>query len=121
MTVFQKYKKSIVTASSIITAVFALLGGLWAFEAHYATNNKVDTEIERVEIQVAGALQNYQIKSDYKFYQFMYDKLTQDMYNIKRELRRDPDNQELRQDYIDIKNERDNIKRKMDLMMEKIQ
>ena len=51
----------------------------------------------------------------------MYDKLTQDMYNIRRELRRDPENQELRQDYIDIKSERDRVKIKMDSMMEKIQ
>ena len=121
MNTFQKYKKAIVTASSIITAVFALLGGLWAFENHYATNQKVNTEIERVEIEVAGAIQSQQIKTDYKFYQFMYDKLTQDMYNIRRELRRDPENQELRQDYIDIKSERDRVKIKMDSMMEKIQ
>lgn len=118
---FQKYKKAIVTASSIILTIFALLGGLWAFENHYATNQKVNTEIERVEFEVAGAIQNQQIKNDYKFYQFQYDKLTNDMFEVKRMLRRDPTDQELRQDYIDIKAQRDAVKRKMELLMEKIQ
>ncbi len=82
---FQKYKKAIVTASSIILAIFALLGGLWKFNAHYATNNKVNFEIERVEFEVAGAIQNQSIKSSYQFLQFQYDKLTIDLMNIKRE------------------------------------
>ena len=114
-------KKIIIAAASIITAIFTILGGLWAFENHYATNKKVDTEIERVEIQVAGALQNQQIQNNYKFYQFMYDKLTQDMFEIKRQLRRFPEDQELRQDYQDVKRERSNLKGKMDSLMEKVQ
>ncbi len=80
---FQKYKKSIVTASSIILAVFALLGGLWKFNDHYATNIKVNHEIERVEFEVAGAIQNQSVKSTYQFLQFQYDMLTPDMMNIK--------------------------------------
>jgi hypothetical protein len=114
-------KKIIIAAASIITAIFTILGGLWAFENHYATNKKVDTEIERVEIQVAGAIQNQQIQNNYKFYQFMYDKLTQDMFEIRRQLRRFPEDRELRQDYQDVKRERSDVKRKMDLLMEKIQ
>jgi len=121
MTTFQKYKKTIISAASIITAIFTILGGLWAFENHYATNKKVDIEIERVEIQVAGALQNQQIQNNYKFYQFMYNKLTQDMYDIRRQLRRFPEDQVLRQDYLDVKQERDKVKREMDQLMEKIQ
>lgn len=121
MTTFQKYKKSIVTASSVIIAIFSLLGGLWAFENHYATNKTVTTEIKRVEFEVAGAIQTQSIKSSYQFLQFQYDKLTQDMMNIKRELRRNPDNQDAREDYQDVKQERLRIKQKMDQLMEKIQ
>jgi len=121
MNTFQKYKKSIVTASSVITAIFAIMGGLWAFENHYATNKKVNTEIKRVEFEVAGAIQNQSIKSSYRFLQFQYDKLTQDMMNIKRELRRDPTNQDLREEYQDVKLERQKVKRKMESLMEKIQ
>ena len=50
----------------------------------------------------------------------MYDKLTQDMYEIKRQLRRNPTDQDLRQDYINISNERQQVKNKMDSLMEKI-
>jgi len=118
---FQKYKKAILTASSIILTIFSLLGGLWAFNNHYATNTKVTTEIERVEFEVAGAIQNQSIKSSYQFLQFQYDKLTQDMMNIRRELRRDPTDQILREEYQDIKLERDRVKQKMEGLMEKIQ
>ena len=127
MNTFQKYKKLIVTASSIITAIFAILGGLWAFDAHYATSMEVaELEVQVVEslkqynVQQQQAQTIYQMKTDYKFYQFMYDKLTQDMYEIKRQLRRNPTDQDLRQDYINISNERQQVKNKMDSLMEKI-
>ena len=121
MNTFQKYKKAIVTASTIIIAIFSLLGGLWAFEKHYATNRTVETEIERVEFEVAGAIQTQSIKSSYQFLQFQYDKLTQDMMYIRRQLRRDPTDQILREEYQDVKLERQKVKLKMEQLMEKIQ
>jgi hypothetical protein len=123
----QKYKKIIISAASVIAAVFGLLGGMWAFDSHYAKS----IEVAELEVQVVESLKQYnvqqqqaqtiyQMKTDYKFYQFMYDKLTHDMYEIKRQLRRDPTDQDLRQDYINISNERQQVKNKMDSLMEKI-
>ncbi|GAG86891.1 unnamed protein product, partial [marine sediment metagenome] len=56
--VFNNSYKKFTAIIGAILAILSLLGGLWAFERHYATNEKVDGEIERVEIQVAGAIQN---------------------------------------------------------------
>lgn len=123
----QKYKKIIISAASVIAAVFGLLGGMWAFDGHYAKS----IEVAELEVQVVESLKQYnvqqqqsqgvyQMKTDYKFYQFMYDKLTQDMYDIKRQLRRNPSDQDLRQDYIDVSNERQRVKNKMESLMEKI-
>lgn len=124
----QKYKKIIISAASIITAMFALMGGLWAFDTHYAKSIEVaELEVQVVEslkqynIQQQQAQTVYQMKTDYKFYQFIYNKLTQDMYEIKRQLRRSPTDQDLRQDYVDVSNERQRVKNKMESLMEKIQ
>jgi len=127
MTTFQKYKKIIISAVSIITAIFAILGGLWKFDVHYATS----MEVAELEVQVVESLRQYntqqqqvqttyQLKTDYKFYQFMYDKYTGDMLEIRRLLRRNPTDQDLRQDYVSISAQRDRVKQKMELIMEKI-
>jgi hypothetical protein len=108
--------KNLKTILAVLVTLMTLIGGIWAFGNTFATNSRVDKDL----IEVAGAIQNQQIKSDYKFYQFMYDKLTQDMNEIKRQLRRTPDDQELRQDYQDIKEERNKIKEKMELMIKEI-
>ena len=114
------FTKKFMTTIGVITAILSLIGGIWAFESHYATNEHVDKEIERVEIQVAGALQNSQIKSDFRFYQFQYDKLTQEMTTIRRQLRANPDDTFLKQDYDEVVQQRKEIKRKMDELMRKI-
>jgi len=133
-----KLKTGLAIAVSIITVV----GAVWLVGNTFATNERVDkedikiiksvdTKMDNIEIVVAGALQrqqvqsekrhqNQEIKSDYRFYQFMHDKLVQEKMEIRRQLRRDPNNQGLRQDYIELEEERKRIKQKMDELMEKI-
>jgi len=115
----------------IVVGLITIVGAVWIVGSTFATNDRVDkvevvtekninTKIEAFEVEVAGALQNQQIKSDYQFYQFLYDRLTQEMLEIKRQLRRDPNDQLLRQDYVDKKEERDKLKEKMDKLMDKV-
>ena len=47
------FTKKIMTIIGSILAVISLIGGLWAFEEHYATNKTLDSKIEGVEFQVA--------------------------------------------------------------------
>jgi len=119
------------TSIAIAVGVITIIGSVWVFANTFATNVRVDKEdkeiVEIVEVKfknyeeiVAGAIQRQGIKSDYKFYQFQYDKLFQDKMEVKRQLRRDPTNQELRQDYIEIEEERKRIKEKMDELMKQI-
>ena len=103
-----------------ILAVLSLIGGIWAVEEHYATNKGVDDKIEHVEFQVAGAIQNIQIKTDYKFYQFMYDKLTNDMFLLRKQMRDNPNDNMIKQDYKDVCDQRKDIKIKLEQLMRKI-
>lgn len=119
------------TIIACIVGAITIVGAVWVFATTFATNDRVDkedikivrsvdTKMKSMEDVVAGALQRQEVKSDYKFYQFMHDKLVQEKMGIKRQLRRDPTNQELRQDYIEVEEERRRIKEKMDELMNKI-
>lgn len=108
------------TTLGVIAAVLSLIGGLWAFESHYATNERVNGEIERVEIEVAGAIQSIQIKNDYKFYVFMYDKFTSDITSLRRRMRVNPSDRDLQREYDEVVKERKEVKKKMDELLRKI-
>lgn len=119
-------KKVIVTLGAVAT-VLTIVGGIWAFEAHYATNHRVDgvvkvaaKDVEDLEIQVASALQNQQLKSDIKFYQFMDDKLREDQYMIRKELEKNPTDPMLQRDYDEIQERREKLQREIDSSMQKI-
>ncbi len=121
------FTKKVLAIMSAIAVVFTLVAGIWGFEAHYATKlevNKVEITSEKndqkLEIQVAGALQNQQYKSDARYWQFMYDKLTADMFDLKRQMRRYPEDVVLQQDYRDLLERRKDVKRKLNESMEKI-
>ena len=121
-------KKTIFSVLGALAAGFAVLGGLWAFEDRYAKS----AEIVELEVQVVQSLQEYniqqqkainviQLKQDYRFYQFLYDKLGNDLLEIRRLLRRNPEDQILRQDYVEVREERVKIKEKMDEILRKIE
>ena len=121
-------KKTIISAASIIIAIFTILGGMWAFDSHYAKS----AEIEELEVQVVQSLrqyneqqihvqQIYQYKNEYRFYQFIYDKLGRDLLEIRRQIRRYPEDEILRQDYVEVREERVKIKEKMDEIFRKIE
>ena len=114
------FTKKVMTMIGAILAVLSLIGGIWAIEEHYATNKGVDDKIEHVEFQVAGAIQNIQTKTDYKFYQFMYDKLTQDMFFLRKQMRDNPSDSILKQDYKDVCDQRKEIKIKLEDLLKKI-
>ena len=120
-------KKTIYGGLTVVVTIFAILGGMWGFEDRYAKS----VEVAELEVQVVQSLkqynqqqtkaqQTYEYKNEYKFYQFLYDKLGRDLLEIRRQLRRDPTDQFLKQDYVDIQNQRNGIKVKMNELMQKI-
>jgi len=57
------FTKKFITYIGVITAILSLIGGIWAFDSHYATNDKVveveiraKENVDDLEIQIAGAL-----------------------------------------------------------------
>jgi hypothetical protein len=121
------FTKKVIAILSAITVVFSIVGGIWGFESHYATKVEVskvekisDKNVQRLEIQVAGALQNQQYKSDARYWQFLYDKLTADIFELKRQMRRYPEDIVLQQDYRDLLERRKEVQKKLNESMEKI-
>ncbi len=115
------------TIIAIITGILVIIGAVWGFGFTFATNERVDKveisskeDVVDLEVQIAGALQNQQSKSDVRYWQFMYDKLTNDVYEMKRQMRRYPDDQVLKQDYRDLLDTRKNVKTKLHESMQKI-
>lgn len=89
------FTKKVVLGLSVIATLFAIIGGIWGFETHYATNKRVDKveiaqaqEVKEVEIQLAGALENTQHKLDARYWQFMYEVFSKEALEIKRQMRR---------------------------------
>jgi hypothetical protein len=132
------FTNNLKTWIGIATGLITIIAAVWVVGSTFATNNRVDKvevvterniniKIEKLGVEVAGALQiqnkaiqTQQLKNNYNFYQFQHDKLVQEKMEIKRQLRRDPNDQGLRQDYIELEEERKRIKQKMDKLMEKI-
>lgn len=116
------------TYIGVITAILSLIGGIWAFESHYATSAEVaevkieaKEDVKDLEIQIAGALQNQQMKSNVQFYQMTYDSLTRKLNELRRQMRKYPEDQDLKQDYQELYEERRRIKNKLDESLRKIQ
>ena len=122
------FTKKFMTYIGVITAILSLIGGIWAFESHYATSAEVaeveiraKENVEELEIQIAGALQNQQMKSNVQFYQMTYDSLTRKLNELRRQMRKYPNDQDLKQDYQELYEERKRIKNKLDESLRKIQ
>ena len=100
----------------IITTLLTMIGSIWAFESHYATNKTV----EKLEIQIAGALENQQLKGDVRYFQFMMDKIMSDIFILKRQIEKYPEDQMLKQDYQDLLDRRKEIKIKLEQALRNI-
>ena len=110
------FTKKLMTTIGVIVAILSLVGGIWAFESHYATKDNVND----LEIHIAGALHNQQIKSDVQFYQVTQENLTRRLNDLRREMRRYPNDQDLKQDYTEILEERKRVKDKLEESIRKI-
>jgi hypothetical protein len=121
------FTKKVITTISAVAAVFTLVGAIWGFEAHYATNKRVDgveivhaDDIAGLEIKLAGALENTQYKSDVRFFQFMYNKLGEDLIELRRQMRRYPEDELLKEDYRVVQQKRLDIEKQLDEALKKI-
>lgn len=121
------FTKKVIIVLSAVATVFTIVAGIWGFEAHYASNKRVDkveivhaNDIKGMEVQLAGALENTQHKMNAKHFQFMYDTLTNSMFELKRQMRRYPEDEILKEDYEELVDRRKEIKKKLNEALEKI-
>jgi len=121
------FTKKVVATMSAVAAVFTLVAGIWAFEKHYATNDRVDEvfmstkeNVKDLELQIAGAFERQQLKSDVRYWQFEYDKILNDIYDLKRQMRRYPEDEVLKQDLMDLLGRKKTVKEKLEKALEKI-
>lgn len=121
------FTKKVVATISAVAAVFTLVAGIWAFETHYATNDRVDEvfmstkeNVKDLELQIAGAFERQQLKSDVRYWQFEYDKILNDIYDLKRQMRRYPEDEVLKQDLMDLLGRKKTVKEKLEKALEKI-
>lgn len=121
------FTKKVVATISAVAAVFTLVAGIWAFETHYATNDRVDEvfisakeNVKNLELQIAGAFERQQLKSDVRYWQFEYDKILNDIYDLKRQMRRYPEDEILKQDLMDLLGRKKTVKEKLEKALEKI-
>lgn len=121
------FTKKVITTLAAVATVLTIIGGIWGFEAHYATNNRLNSvamaaekDVSQLEVQLAGALQNQQFKSDAKYWQFMYERLLKDVTELKRQMKRYPEDNILKEDYRALLDRIKEARKKLDESMEKI-
>ena len=122
------FTKKLMTYIGVITAILSLIGGIWAFDAHYATSEEVaevkieaKEDVKDLEIEIAGAFQNQQQKSNVSFWQFQLEILENDLKELRRQMRRYPEDDSLKEDYRHTLERKRQVQKKMDEAMQRIQ
>ena len=105
---------------SAIVLIFSFFGGVWAFDDRYCTNKALASTLEKFQEQTQQTIKQFQLKVQLQFYQMMYDSLTKEMFTYKRMIREDPNDQDIKEEYDRIIDERKEIKTKIQKLMEQI-
>lgn len=115
------------TILGVITAILSLIGGIWAFDSHYAKSEEVaDLKIEAeenvndLEIQIAGVLQNQQSKGEVRFWNLQLQIIDNELKELRRQMRRYPEDQGLKEDYRDALERKRQVQKKIEESMSKI-
>lgn len=121
------FTKKVIVSLSVVATLLTIVGGIWAFEAHYATNHRVDgvvlntvKKFDGFEEDIASALENLQHKSDVRFFQLTLDRINDRIYELRKEIKRNPSDDLLKQDYEDLIRRRKEVQDKIDSSMRKI-
>ena len=121
------FTKKVIVVLSAVATVFTIVAGIWAFEAHYATNTRVDKvetvhkeNLFKLEETIAGALENQQYKSDARFFQFELEKVQRDIADLRRKMQQNPNDRLLEQDYEELIQRKRLLKQKLDEALQSI-
>lgn len=96
-------------ASSIIIGL-SLITGILAFDSRYATSK----DMEKMEQKVVKTLEQFQTNMERKTLEQRYITLTDQMYQYKILIKKNPKDDELKEDYQKIEQERIDVKKKLE-------
>ena len=96
-------------ASSIIVGT-SLVTGILAFDSRYATSK----DVEKMEQKVVKTLEQFQTNMERKTLEQRYITLTDQMYQYKILIKKNPKDDELKEDYQKIEQERIEVKKKLE-------
>lgn len=113
-------KKTIGSGLALIITLATIIGFAFAIDSRYAKEIVVVETLQQFQMQQQATIDRYQIKSDYKFYKFMYDDLTKEMYFYRKLIREHPNDQEIKLEHDQVVKKRDDTKEKMDKLMEQL-
>lgn len=127
MKVAEYFKNKVVAGLSVIVTLFAIVAGIWSIDDHYATNKRVNLievayaeDMKKIGEQLSKTLENTQHKLDARYFQFLHDKYTSDAMNMRREMRRYPEDEFLQEDYKDLIDKKKDVKIKLEKSLERI-
>lgn len=101
-------------ASAILITIFSLGGGVIAMEDRYVSEKEAAQSLTMFNQKM---VQDFQMM-DVKILNLQYTGLTDQYYRLKSMLRQDPNNIELQEDFERVKNEREDVRVKIDKIME---
>jgi hypothetical protein len=101
--------KKIQIGIGILTLVGIIWGGIWAFTEKIATAD----DLKRLEQKTVTTFKTLQDNMDTKFYQQQLTILQDRKYRIKDEMRKNPNDESLKQDYDCVNKDISNIEAKL--------
>ena len=115
---FKYIKDNVWKTITTIVVIFSLIGGVWAFDDRYVSKEAVEEKLEQQEKIVIATLQKFKQQIDYRWYQNLYNDLTVQMMQYKNLLRKNPNDELLKQEYKDIVDKRKKVKEILDKLLE---
>lgn len=119
------FTRKIIVSLSVIATVLTLVGGIWGFEEHYATNKRVDDVVVNfqqengdLEIKLADVLESQQKKADLRYFRFLENEMDDEIYKLKRKIEQNPTDELLKKDYEHILNRREVIRQNIEKILE---
>jgi hypothetical protein len=113
-------KRIIGSGLAMIVTLATIIGIAFAVDTRYAKEITVVETLQQFQMQQQATIDRYQLKNDYKFYKFMYDDLTKEMYFYRKLMREHPNDAEIKLEHDQVVEKRKQTGDKMNAIMEQL-
>lgn len=98
---------------SIAGGILAILFGIYKIDDRYAKCDAVEKQLIAQEQKVAGALDKFQDKLDYKFQRDRLDTIKDQTRQLKMLQKKSPNDEDLKEQTDELDKERSNVEQKL--------